>query len=132
MTARLRNFLRDWLLFLGLKECLVERATLCVKSEVILMSRLVVVVCMLVNHTMKRVYCESLKLCICMKWEKVSLTQCKKKCPTVYATSRTTPQVINNSIMYSNCSPTTKKCAEVVRRDHTMVSMLVCQLTFSD
>ena len=30
------NFLRGWLLVLGLKECLVECATLCVKSEVIL------------------------------------------------------------------------------------------------
>ena len=30
------NFLNGWLLVLGLKECLVECATLCVKSEVIL------------------------------------------------------------------------------------------------
>ena len=36
LNARLKNFLRDWLLVLGLKECLVECATLCVKSEVIL------------------------------------------------------------------------------------------------
>ena len=34
--ARLKNFLRGWLLVLGLKEGLVEYATLCVKSEVIL------------------------------------------------------------------------------------------------
>ena len=31
-----KNFLRGWLLVLGLKECLVECATLCVKSEYIL------------------------------------------------------------------------------------------------
>ena len=36
LTARLKNFLRGWLLVLGLKECLVECATMCVKSEVIL------------------------------------------------------------------------------------------------
>ena len=36
LTARLKNFLRGWLLVLGLKEGLVERATVCVKSEVIL------------------------------------------------------------------------------------------------
>ena len=36
LKARLKNFLRGWLLALGLKECLVECATLCVKSEVIL------------------------------------------------------------------------------------------------
>ena len=36
LKARLKNFLRGWLLVLGLKECLVECATLCVKSEVIL------------------------------------------------------------------------------------------------
>ena len=38
LNARLKNFLRDWLLVLGRKECLVECATLCVKSEVILNS----------------------------------------------------------------------------------------------
>ena len=31
----LENFLRGWLLVLDLKECLVEYAKLCVKSEVI-------------------------------------------------------------------------------------------------
>ena len=36
LTARLKNFLRGWLLVLGLNECLVESATLCLKSEVIL------------------------------------------------------------------------------------------------
>ena len=36
LIARLKNFLTDWFLGLGLKECLVECATLCVKSEVIL------------------------------------------------------------------------------------------------
>ena len=36
LTARLKNFLRGWLLVLGLKEGLVECATVCVKSEVIL------------------------------------------------------------------------------------------------
>ena len=36
LTARLKNFLRDWLLVLGLKEGLVECATVCVKSVVIL------------------------------------------------------------------------------------------------
>ena len=37
LNARLKNFLRGCLLVLDLKECLVECATLCVKSEVILM-----------------------------------------------------------------------------------------------
>ena len=36
LNARLKNFLRGWLLALGLKECLIECATLCIKSEVIL------------------------------------------------------------------------------------------------
>ena len=36
LTARLKNFLRGWLLILGLKEGLVECATVCIKSEVIL------------------------------------------------------------------------------------------------
>ena len=36
LNARLKNFLRGWLLVLRLKECLVECATLRVKSEVIL------------------------------------------------------------------------------------------------
>jgi hypothetical protein len=36
LTARLKNFLRGWLLILELKEGLVECATVCVKSEVIL------------------------------------------------------------------------------------------------
>ena len=36
LTARQRNFLRGRLLVLGLKECLVECETLCVKSEVML------------------------------------------------------------------------------------------------
>ena len=37
LNARLKkNFSWGWLLVLGLKECLVECATLCVKSEVIL------------------------------------------------------------------------------------------------
>ena len=35
MTTRLKNFLRGWLLVLGLKEGLVKCATVCVKSEVI-------------------------------------------------------------------------------------------------
>ena len=37
LNARLKNFLRGWLLVLSLKEGLVECATVCVKSEVILM-----------------------------------------------------------------------------------------------
>ena len=37
LNARLKNFLRGWLLVLGLKEYLVECATLCIKSEVILL-----------------------------------------------------------------------------------------------
>ena len=37
LTTRLKNFLRGWLLILGLKEGLVECATVCVKSEVILL-----------------------------------------------------------------------------------------------
>ena len=36
LNARLKNFLRGWLLVLSLKEGLVECATVCVKSEVIL------------------------------------------------------------------------------------------------
>ena len=36
LSARLKNFLRGWLLVLGLKEGLVECATVCVKSVVIL------------------------------------------------------------------------------------------------
>ena len=36
VTVRLKNFLVGCLLVLGLKECLVECATLCVKSEVML------------------------------------------------------------------------------------------------
>ena len=35
LTARLKDFLMDWLLVLGLGEALVECATLCVKSLVI-------------------------------------------------------------------------------------------------
>ena len=37
LSARLKNFLRGWLLVLGLKEGLVECATVCVKSVVILL-----------------------------------------------------------------------------------------------
>ena len=36
LSARLKNFLRGWLLVFGLKEGLVECATVCVKSVVIL------------------------------------------------------------------------------------------------
>ena len=36
LSARLKNFLGDWLLVLGIKEGLVECATVCVKSVVIL------------------------------------------------------------------------------------------------
>ena len=36
LTTRLKNFLMDWLLVLGLEEGLVECATLCIKSWVIL------------------------------------------------------------------------------------------------
>ena len=36
LSTRLKNFLRGWLLVLGLKEGLVECATVCVKSVVIL------------------------------------------------------------------------------------------------
>ena len=38
LKARLKNFLSGWLLVLGQKKCLVECATLCIKSEVILMT----------------------------------------------------------------------------------------------
>ena len=41
LNARLKNFLMGWLLVLGLKECLVECATLCIKSEVILILMMV-------------------------------------------------------------------------------------------
>ena len=37
LNARLKNLVNCWLLVLGLKECLVECGTLCVKSEVILL-----------------------------------------------------------------------------------------------
>ena len=36
LTARLKDFLRVWLLVLGIKEGFVECATVCVKSVVIL------------------------------------------------------------------------------------------------
>ena len=36
LNARLKNILMGWLLLLGLKECMVECVTLCVKSEVML------------------------------------------------------------------------------------------------
>ena len=36
LTAWLKNFLRGWLLVLGLKQGLVECATVCIKSEVML------------------------------------------------------------------------------------------------
>ena len=36
LSARLKNFLGGWLLILGIKEGLVECATVCVKSVVIL------------------------------------------------------------------------------------------------
>ena len=36
VNSRLMEFLMGWLLVLGLKECLVECATVCVKSVVIL------------------------------------------------------------------------------------------------
>ena len=36
LSARLKNFLGGWLLVLGIKEGLVEYATVCVKSVVIL------------------------------------------------------------------------------------------------
>ena len=38
-SSRLMEFLMGWLLVLGLKECLVECATVCVKSAVILIYR---------------------------------------------------------------------------------------------
>ena len=38
LIARHKNFFRGWLLILGLKEGLVECATVCVKSEVILIN----------------------------------------------------------------------------------------------
>ena len=39
MTARLKTFLRDWLLFLGLKEGLVECATVCFILDFLIISR---------------------------------------------------------------------------------------------
>jgi hypothetical protein len=39
LSARLKNFLRGWLLVLGIKEGLVKGATVCVKSVVILYYR---------------------------------------------------------------------------------------------
>ena len=38
LTARLKNFLSDWLLALGIKEGLVYSAIVCLNSEVILIS----------------------------------------------------------------------------------------------
>ena len=38
LSARLKNFLGGWLVVLGIKEGLVECATMCVKSVVILIS----------------------------------------------------------------------------------------------
>ena len=38
LTERLQNFLRVWLLVLGLKEGLIKCATVCVKSQDILVS----------------------------------------------------------------------------------------------
>ena len=38
-SSRLMYFLMGWLLVLGLKDCLVKCATVCVRSMVILMSR---------------------------------------------------------------------------------------------
>ena len=38
LSARFKNFLRGWLLVLGLKEGLVECATVCIKSVVILLN----------------------------------------------------------------------------------------------
>ena len=43
LSARLENFLRGWLLFLGLKEGLVECATVCDKSLVILLDTIEIV-----------------------------------------------------------------------------------------
>ena len=40
LTTSLKNFLRGWLSILGLKEGLVECATVCVKSEVIILRTL--------------------------------------------------------------------------------------------
>ena len=37
VNSRLMEFLMGWLVVLGLKKCLVECATVCIKSEVILM-----------------------------------------------------------------------------------------------
>ena len=52
LTARLKNFLSGWLLILGLKEGLVECATVCVKSEVILTT---------VCHCINRFFLNSIK-----------------------------------------------------------------------
>ena len=38
LTTRLKNFLRGWLLVISLKKGLVEWATVCIKSEVILLN----------------------------------------------------------------------------------------------
>ena len=57
LTARLKNFLRGWLLVLGLKEGLVKCATVCIKSEVILPTSMYVCV----HHEKNQVEFQELK-----------------------------------------------------------------------
>ena len=58
LTKRLNNFLRGWLLILDLKEGLVECATVCIKSEVILMVYVVNVKCMKLTYISLFVICK--------------------------------------------------------------------------
>ena len=53
LSARLKNFLRGWLLVLGIKEGLVECATVCVKSVVILLPTALLAIR---NQERRRVY----------------------------------------------------------------------------
>ena len=52
LTTRLKNFLMGWMLVLGLKEGLVECATVGVKSEVILIRGITGSILTLLQYTM--------------------------------------------------------------------------------
>jgi hypothetical protein len=57
LTARLKNFLRGWMLVMGLKEYRAECVTVCIKSEVILESMVHD------NHTAKSDLSQIAELC---------------------------------------------------------------------
>ena len=70
LTARLKNFLKGWLLVLGLKEGLVECATLCIKSEVIL-------VC-IEQGLATTVLCKKFSCTFFLGWHKMKVENCKE------------------------------------------------------